>query len=276
MFKNTMDAALVINTDLPDTLLLYAAVGQANSSIGALDNFDKINENGNVVHLFTAQNKSIENLTLTGSYYYAPDLGSDGLDMDIIWGDAKYAGSGFSAAVQGGQMSYDGETEDLTAYGIKVGAKLAMFDLFAAYSSTEGPGGKLMRVTNLATTQHPAPGLGIKSPLYTQMVLDNIGNHQAQNSDWVVANAKTKLFGGTATVAYGQAIDNDTAFSAGTTGAAFGKNPWEFDLMYKTKVTEDITVFAAYVLTDRDQENRPGGFEEDSNNFVRFWARYNF
>jgi hypothetical protein len=43
----------------------------------------------------------------------------------------------------------------------------------------------------------------------------------------------------------------------------------EFDLTYKTKVGENTTLFAAYVYQD---------YEElaDENNFIRFWARYNF
>jgi hypothetical protein len=42
IFKNSFDAALVVNTDLPDTTLVYAAVSKSNSSVGDLNNFTKI------------------------------------------------------------------------------------------------------------------------------------------------------------------------------------------------------------------------------------------
>ena len=267
MFKNTMDAGLVVNKSVPDTTLVYAAVGKANSSIGNLGNFDKINENGNVVHMVTAQNKSVSNLTLTGTYYYAPDMISDGNDANILWGDAKYKASGLNFALQGGQIS--GDTKDsTTAWGAKVGGKIGMINASVAYSSV---GAGDFRITNFATVQNPAPGVGIKSPLYTQQVLNNIGNHQAANSDWIKVAASAKVLGGKVGVAYGQAMDNNSP-EKGETGSAFGPNPYEFDLTYKTKLSKDTTFFAAYVLTGRDRQT----VSEDSNNFLRFWARYSF
>ncbi len=43
----------------------------------------------------------------------------------------------------------------------------------------------------------------------------------------------------------------------------------EIDATYKTKVGENTTLFAGYVYADDDRL-------VDSQNFVRFWARYNF
>jgi len=267
MVKNTMEAALVVNTDLPDTTLVYAAVGRTNSSIGDIANFEAINKNGDIVHLITAQNKSIEGLTLTGSYYFAPDFTPTD-DLSIFWGDAKFKISDYSIALQGGQIGGIASMNDTTAFGAKVGANFSIFSASVAYSSVDDGD---FRVTNLATIQNPSPGIGIKSPLYTQMVLNNIGNHQAANSDFIKVAASAKVLGGTIGAAYGMAVDNNSP-EKGKTGSAFGTNPYEFDLTYKTKITKDLTLFAAYVLTDRDDT----ADTEDSNNFVRFWARYNF
>ena len=44
----------------------------------------------------------------------------------------------------------------------------------------------------------------------------------------------------------------------------------EIDFTYKTKVGEDTTVFAGYVYQSDDRYN------DEDQNFVRFWARYNF
>ena len=43
---------------------------------------------------------------------------------------------------------------------------------------------------------------------------------------------------------------------------------------FKTKVTENTTLFAAYVMTDADAP--AFGIDPDAQNFVRVWARYNF
>jgi len=267
VFKNTMEAALVVNSDIPNTKLVYGAVGKANSSIGRLDNFDSINENGNIVHMITAQNKSVEGLKLTGTYYYAPDMLSDGKDVDILWGDAKFKVSDYSVALQGGQLSGDG-VDSTSAFGAKVAGKFNAVNASVAYSSVDDGA---FRVTNLATMQKPSPGVGIKSPLYTQMVLNNIGNHQAANSDWLKLSANTKVANGTLIASYGTAMENGSP-EVGNTGSAFGKNPYEVDLIYKIKINPNTKLFAAYVLTDRDRQT----VSEDPNNFLRFWARYTF
>ncbi len=80
--------------------------------ITVLDDFDSINDDG--VHMVTIQNKSISNLTLTGTWYYGPDHTAwtaemagvtGGGDTNILWGDATYASDMFTLGVQGGQIS---------------------------------------------------------------------------------------------------------------------------------------------------------------------------
>ncbi|MBD3790128.1 MAG: hypothetical protein IE885_07175, partial [Campylobacterales bacterium] len=75
VFKNTFDAVLVVNTDLPETTLVGAWVLEENANFmhANMADFNKLNGNDGVFML-TAQNKSIENLTLTGSWYYAADF----------------------------------------------------------------------------------------------------------------------------------------------------------------------------------------------------------
>jgi len=83
VFKNSFDAAVVVNTDLPSTTLVGAWVHAANSTAPFaredastdISQFGKLNENDGV-YMLTAQNKAIDGLTLTGTYYLAPDLGS--------------------------------------------------------------------------------------------------------------------------------------------------------------------------------------------------------
>ena len=260
MFKNTFDAALVVNTDVPDTTLVYAAVVNSNRSIGNYadeDAFNKINDNGDVVHMLTAQNKSIKGLTLTGTYYLAPEFTTEG-DLSVIWGDAKFKISNYTLALQGGKVLAEDlapDYKDTTAFGAKIGAKFGIFGACAAYSSVdEGTIG----ITNLGT--------GIKSPLYTQMVLNNVGQLHASDSDYLKLSASVEALGGKFIANYGMALEKrDGAGNA----LADGENPTEIDLMYKTKIG-NMKLFAAYILTDPDKAG------VDTNNFVRVWARYSF
>ena len=262
VFKNTFDAALVVNSDVPDTTLLYAAVTNANSSEGPYLNsgsFNQINNPGDIVHMLTAQNKSVEGLTLTGTAYYAPEMFTTE-DALILWGDARFSISDYSIALQGGTIMGANDAnlgEDTVAFGAKVGANFGMFGASVAFSSVdEGHVG----ITNLGT--------GATSPLYTQMLINNVGHVNASDSDYLKASANVAAFGGKFVVNYGMAIEKrDGSGNALTSGA--GESPYEVDVMY-TQTLGNTKLFAAYVLTDGDIDG------QDSNNFVRVWARYSF
>jgi len=263
--KNSFDAALVVNSSLPDTTLVYAYVTKSNRSVGDLNEFNDINDDG--VHMVTAQNKSIDALTLTGTWYIAPDMTKGlvgGGDVNVLWGDAAYAAESFGVAIQGGQISPDGAIlDDTTAFGAKITGNFGMFDLLAAYSSVDNPS-----VGKLAVPIHNL-GTGVKTPLYTQSIANQ--NSIKMDSDTFKIAAGMKALGGKFGLAYmnsdlGNAALPSTFTATGTGGAGTYD---EVDFTYKTKVGENTTLFAAYVYQDDDRA-------VDSNNFVRFWARYNF
>ena len=144
--KNSFEAALVVNSSLPDTTAVYAYVTKSNRSVNDINVFNQINPSNDGVHMVTLQNKSIDSLTLTGTWYYAPNYISAltipapvlglpytlGGDVNILWGDIAYAGEYFGAAVQGGQISPD-DLHNTTAWGAKITGNVSMFDLLAAY-----------------------------------------------------------------------------------------------------------------------------------------------
>ncbi|PHS34138.1 MAG: hypothetical protein COA92_03675 [Sulfurovum sp.] len=251
VFQNTFGAALVVNTDLPDTALVYVYVANANSHAN-LSDFNDLNPNGDGVHLITAQNKSFDGLTLTGSWYYAPDMLVTE-DVNILWGDAAFAVSDYSIGVQGGTI-LTGEpvgVTDTTAFGAKIGADFGMFNVGAAYTTVdEGTVG----VRNLATA---ANGFA-ETVLYTQM-LANV-NWIDRDNDTFVVKAGVDALGGNFGVAYGATTDN----------AVGGTDYTEIDVAYTAQVTDNVSVLAAYIYQDVDVAG------VDANNALRFWARYNF
>ncbi len=254
--KNSFDAALVVNSDLPDTTLVYAAVAKSNGSftggngtdIGA---FRKINNEGDIVHMLTAQNKSIDGLTLTGSYYYSPDhLVTE--DVNVLWGDAKFKISDYTIALQGGTVMGPDDVggKDTTGFGAKIGGNFGMFDASVAYSSVdEGT----VAIHNLGT--------GVKTPLYTQAILNQ--NFIKTDSDTFLVKVGAKALGGKFGAYYNHSELGDDNFASNVDSYD------EFALTYKAKVTENTTVFAAYVNQELDGK-------DDNNNFARVWARYNF
>jgi len=247
VFKNTFEAALVVNTDLPDTTLVYAYVTRSND-VFELAKWSRINENGDAVHMVTAQNKSIAGLTLTGTYYFAPDF-TPADDLSVIWGDAKFAVSDYSVALQGGTIlaedALGAGSKDTVAFGAKVGATFGMFDTSLAYSTVDDGS---VPIVNFGT--------GVKTPLYTQMILNQ--SKISSDNDTIVLRAGVKALGGKFGVAYDMTTDN----------SALGLDYSELDLTYKTKVG-NTTLFAGYVYRDSDAL-------ADTDNLVRFWARYNF
>ncbi len=252
VFKNTFDAGLVVNTDLPDTTLVGAIVAKANhNGVGAdMSKFVSVNPDGeddNFVYMLTAQNKSIDGLTLTGTYYYAPSMEAlKDEDLNILWGDAKFAISDFAIGLQGGTVMSDAFKNDTTAYGVKVGGKFGIVDASLAYSSVDDGDSGVFNVG------------GVKTPLYTQLLLNQ--EEIRRDADTIVAKVGADVLGGKVGLAY----DYTTSDHA--------EDYTEVDLTYKTNVFNDsTTLFAGYVYTQQDGVN-----DDDAQNMVRVWGRYNF
>lgn len=246
VFKNTFDSVLVVNTDLPNTTLVGAWVygGNKNGPAANMTDFNKVNDHDGI-YMLTAQNKSFDGVTLTGTWYYAQD-GADTDDINILWGDAKFGFSGVNMGLQGGTVMSDAFDNDTVAFGAKIGGNIDMFNLSLAYSNVnDGDTG----VFNVG---------GVKTPLYTQMIL-NQGAIRSDN-DTIVARAGVKALGGKFALAYDYTTDNSDA----------NNDYQELDLVYKTKVFADsTTLFAGYIYQDADNK-------EDPNNVIRVWGRYNF
>jgi len=250
VFANTFDAALIVNTDISNTTLVgaWVAGGNTNGISTNMSDFNSINDDDGV-YMLTVQNKSIEGLTVTGTWYIAPDMAVTD-DINILWGDANYAFSDYYVALQGGAVMSDAFLDDTAAVGVKAGGNFGIFSASLAYTSVdEGDTG----VFNVG---------GVKTPLYTQMIL----NQGAINSDndTFVARAGLKALGGKFGLAYDYTTDN----------SVIDNDYQELDLTYKTKVFNDsTTLFAGYIYRNWDKTIK--GLD-DTDNVLRFWGKYNF
>ena len=293
VFKNSFEAALVVNTDIENTTLVGAYVWRANSSLGNLNDFTDLSAVGGAavaedgVWMLTAQNKSVDKLTLTGTWYMAPDMVLGLADANVLWGDAKYGFGedmyGLVLGVQGGIVMTDepliiGENNslqinDTTAWGAKIGGNFDLFDASIAYSSVDDG---TVNIENFGTN--------VKTPLYTQMIWNQ--NTIKRDSDTVVVRAGVKALGGKFGVAYGYSDMGATALPA-VTGKAGGEGEYsELDITYKTKVFNDsTTLFAGWVYQDDDRMDGLAITDDEGNvlstfdgtqNMIRLWGRYNF
>ncbi|MGB5966213.1 MAG: hypothetical protein WBG65_11900, partial [Sulfurimonadaceae bacterium] len=262
VFKNTFDAALIVNTDIPDTTLVGAYVG---NSMGVLNtNGLGIKEYGQMyttdAYMATVQNKSIPMTTLTGTYYDVISAAT------AAWLDANVAGAdmplGLLVGLQGGTImpNADGAT-DTVAFGAKVGLKpIESLYLQVAYSSVDDGDAP---ITNLGT--------GIKSPLYTQMIYNQ--NAIAKDASTIVAMASfdTGDFG-KIIAQYGMTDAGDTGKTAGNVDNDYD----ELDLIYKVKAG-GVSYWASVMMINTDNPggiiNAPGA---DSDTKLRLWGRYNF
>ena len=274
VFKNTFDAALVINTDIPNTTLVGAYVANSNAGFtGDVTSYDSLMAAGALpvtgnAYMLTADTSAIPFVGLTGSYYHLSQIkdptATVGLgSAEAWWVDARIGHgkmpAGLYVDVQGGMIMPDiAGTKDTTAMGAKIGAKLGGFGLVAAVTDVDDG---TVGIRNVGTN--------IKTPLYTQMVLN-------QN---FIANDNTTfmLYGDYSFGDAGKLIVRDAYTDGGTTNVRPDKTYNELDIMYKVK-SGGVNYFAAYVnqvaedIDNAMYENK----NSDMNHFVRVWARYNF
>ncbi|MEA3331430.1 MAG: hypothetical protein U9Q29_07055 [Campylobacterota bacterium] len=272
VFKNTFEAILVVNSDIPDTTLVGAYVSASNSSIGNISAFGDIGGTGAVgsggAYLATVQNKSIPMATVTASYYdVAKAIGADG--VSVMWGDVAIAGKdlpmGLKVGIQGGTIQTDTNgVADTTAYGVKVGLKpIDALALCVAYTSVDGDDNKVNpTMSNVGT--------GVKTPLYTQMLL---------NQNAIKLDADTFLVKGVYNTGdYGKIIAQYTGTTAGKSNVMGADKDYnEFDLVYKVKAA-GVNYLLAYINRTIDKGGNMGlttaAAEQDDR--VRIVARYNF
>jgi len=254
VFKNTFDAAVAINSDIPDTTLVGAYVAKSNGTGGnavGLINLGQYNDMAggalpSGAYLLTIANKSLKQLPITLSYYSLPDL-TGGEAGSAIWGDVQVdAGIPVKFGLQGGTIMPENNLDDTTAMGAKITGKAGPVNLTVAYSTVDDGSLAFKNV-----------GTNVKTPLYTQMILNQ--NYISSDADTVLVKGVVPVGPGKLIAQYGATTDNSNASTDYN----------ELDVIYKFKAL-GTQMLAAYVMADLDAPNT------DPNNIIRFWTRYNF
>jgi hypothetical protein len=263
VFQNTYDAVLLVNTDISNTTLVGAWVAGNNVNsmmLSDLTDFNSLN-NDDGLYMLTVQNKSITDLTLTGSWYYGNDFADGQNDINILWADAQYNAASFNLGLQGGQVSHDAFDDDITSFGAKIGTTFGGINAEVAFSTVNDGGLPLSQEGGHVPMGFGAFNLGgTTSALYTTTMADELVGSSIMNVDadkWVV-RANMDALGGNFSALYAMTSGNDDII--GDTD--------EFDIAYTTKVADSLDLSAAYMYADNDLI--------DTSDVVRVIANYKF
>ncbi|NWF67418.1 MAG: outer membrane porin, OprD family [Campylobacterales bacterium] len=261
--KNSFDAAVAINTDIPNVTLVGAYVGKGNGQKGTVGvngfgygaDATTVNGDGKFssyvndgAYAVGALTTFIPNVPLNLWYYNVQDV------ADALWADASFkAPMGIALAGQYGYMDPKGilkAGEETDAFGVKVSGKAAMVDLEAAYSSVSDG---TLPMANTATGFK-------KTKLYTASIFSD-GTVAAQpDTDSVKLGASTTLSGVKLAATYGM-------YESGAKG--LNNDVEEVDLSVGAKVL-DLDLKAFYIMRDWDKATSA---DQD---IVRIIASYSF
>ncbi|MCX6075792.1 MAG: hypothetical protein NTW78_02775 [Campylobacterales bacterium] len=284
VYKNTFEAALVVNSDIPNTTLVGAYVGKSNKHVD-LANFTDLTAKSEAgaatvagtAYMVTAQNKSLPMSTVTASYYSMANIGANlvpGSDIgaNAIWADVAVADKslpmGLALGLQAGQITPDSKLgavamADTIAYGVKASiVPASALTLTAAYTSVSGDDKKVnVAIKNVGT--------GVKTPLFTQMIA---------NQDAIALDADTFMLKGVYSFGtLGSAIAQGTSTTAGKSNlnnrvAGVANDCTDLELAYTVKVA-GVDYLAAFINQAYSEKTAT---KMDSQNTVRVVARYNF
>ena len=314
--KNTFDAIVAVNTDLPNTTLVGAYVSTvANaategdmtakfnnstvaSTLGADDT--KLDVNG-AAYMITAQTTAIPMTTLTASYYSIKDVGfyttADSSADPVVWTLAN-DGNNFSATAWWLNAAISDKSLPM---GLSVNLQAGNMDADVENAATAAT----LAANDLSMDDTTAYGIKASIAPMDALTLTAIYTDVDGGKDGKI-NLAINNVGGVKSPLYSQMVANQNMISLaadtvvlkaaynmgdmGTVGIAYGmtddnsfvaagekaEDYNELDITYSV-TAGGVKYFAAYVNSDFDGANGVGTADENyDQDIVRLWARYNF
>ncbi len=261
VFENTFEAALVVNSDIPNTTLVGAWVRSHNTHLD-LGQFDKWILGDDGAFMLTAA-YAADTFNVTGTAYYLPDVSFSGEELYAAWVDAGFNVSDFNIGVQGGYIATSiGSVDDTYALGAKFGGTFGPVNAGAALTwVNDGDFG----VFNLANpyAQFEVNEVFGENALYTTSMLGS-------NVLFNFRDATTLSLNGSMALPVGTLIALADYSDMGSM-AIYEGNFYEAALAYNV-VLGDLDLTAGVV----HQSINPDGGSDQTNTLIRAVARYNF
>ena len=137
MIKESFEAALLVNTDLPSTTLVAGVINKYQKRTDSADGIGKFNDLGDGIYTVYGKNTSVDNLTIQGQYATYQEATAN-TDYDLVYVDAAYKLDMVTLAAQAHFSDNGAATNsDGSLYGVKATAKLDAVTLTAAYTTTD-------------------------------------------------------------------------------------------------------------------------------------------
>jgi hypothetical protein len=258
--SNSFDAAVLLNTDLPDTTIVGAWVGKHNGAGGFAVVNSPVDANGaqtDSFKTFGAQgayaaaiiNNSFKPLTVQAWYYDVVQV------AHAYWLQADLSMNGLVAGAQYAAIDTTGiydDKDDSSAVAIKLGYEADAFAVSGAYSQTDSKG--FLDIANVATGSNG----GAQSKLYTEAWWNFGYVGAADNSAFNITGSYDAGVVGVA--AYYTMVDFDKKEADMT----------EFTLEL-TKSFGPLDTALVYIMTDADDVN-----DGDTFNTLQAYLTYNF
>ena len=260
VFENTFEAALVVNSDIPNTTLVGAYVRGHNTHTDLNDfNAGLLGDDG--AFMLTAA--YADTFNVTGSAYYLPDLANSGEDLIALWVDAGFNVSDFNIGVQGGYITVDmANFDDTYALGAKFGGTFGPVNAGAALTWVNDSDLGVINVAN-PYGQFEVNRVFGENALYTCSPLGS-------NALFNFVDATTVSLNGSMALPVGTLIALADYSDMGSE-AIYEGNFYEAALAYNV-VLGDLDLTAGVV----HQSINPDAHDDVTNTLIRAVARYNF
>ncbi len=278
---NSFDAIVALNQDIKNVTLVGAYVGRGNGVKVRVSNGDKFEGYGtNAAHpnggkgayAIGALTKLVDGLPINLWYYDV--VGT----ADAFWADADFTykmadDMAFDIGAQYGSIMPKGAVEDAipgigdtNGFGVKIGTKIGMFDVMAAYSSVDDDSGNAkVALANTATMSGTVGGK--KTKLYTAGIYTDGTGVAVPGSDAYKVKASAKVDGVGKFIAQYVVCENDNN--------APMQNVSELDVIYATKLA-GINTKLIYMNRSIDEGAVANAGLKDDTQHVRVILSKNF
>jgi hypothetical protein len=266
---NSFDAIVALNQDIQNVTLVGAYVGRGNGVKVRVSNADKFEGYGTNVarpnggkgaYAVGALTNFVEGLPINLWYYNV--VGT----ADAFWADADYTykmaeDMSFDIGAQYGSIMPKGVLDgvgDTNGYGVKIGTKVGMFDVMAAYSSVDDDNGNAaVALANTATMSASAGGK--KTKLYTAGIYTDGTGVAVPGSDAYKIKASANVAGVGKFIAQYVVCENDNNNPM--------QNVSELDVIYATKLA-GINTKLIYMNRSIDEGKvANAGLKDDTQHF---------
>jgi len=261
---NSFDAIVALNQDIKNVTLVGAYVGRGNGLKVAVSDADRFQGYSPVhrgAYAVGALTNFVEGLPVNVWYYNV--VGA----ADAVWADATYTykmadDMAFNLGAQYGSMMPKGAldgADDTDGYAVKIGTKIGMFDVMAAYSTVDEATGGLP-LANTATNFK-------KTKLYTAGIYTDGTGVAVPGSDAYKVKAAANVAGVGKFIAQYVVCENDNNQAM--------QNVSELDVIYATKLA-GINTKLIYMNRSIDEGKVANAGLKDDTQHVRVVLSKNF